>query len=441
MRIKFKLILFLIIILSLFIFVDNIKKAIPLEVKISINNTYSHYLASYHLLKKEFNFSKYNDDVIQKVNNVNKYSFFKSELLFQGDQRGTNNSAFIDKYENNLFLISQVGLFSYTNLPELNQDKLNFKIIKSNILKFIDDYGYDKRTGIRDVYIDERKSKIYVSLTNELKKDCFNTSVIQSNLNYDYLDFTELLVPNECISLNNDYGEFNFLQHGGRVSELDSLNILLSTGEYRYRTKSQLDNNLFGKIIKVNKSSGEYKIISKGHRNPQGLKFFKEKNIIISTDHGPAGGDEINIQSLSDSIYNFGWPISSYGYHYNRNAPMGDHRKADTSEIADILIKAPLYKSHIDYNFTEPIKYFTPSIGISEIDYFTNDQKIFLLISSMGDKSQEGALSLHFYDFDENEIIQTIKFERRIRDFFIDRESNMVYISFETYGGLGLLKL
>ena len=441
MRIRFKVILFLISILSLYIFYDNIKRIIPLEFKISINNTYSHYLASYHLYKEEFNFSKYNDDVIQSIDNENEYSFFKSELLFQGDKRGSNNSAFIDKYENNLFLLSQVGLFSYTNLPELNQDKLNFKIIKSNILKFIDDYGYDKRTGIRDLYIDEKKSKIYVSLTNELKKDCFNTSVIQSNLNYDYLDFNELLVPNECISLINDYGEFNFLQHGGRVTELDSLNILLSTGEYRYRTKSQLDDNLFGKIIKVNKSSGEYKIISKGHRNPQGLKFFKEKNIIISTDHGPAGGDEINVQVLSDSIYNFGWPISSYGYHYNRNAPMGDHTKADTSEIADILIKAPLHKSHINYNFTEPIKYFIPSIGISEIDYFTNDDKSFLLISSMGDKSQEGDLSLHLYDFNENQIIKSIKFERRIRDFFIDKKSNIIYISFETDGGLGLLKL
>ena len=132
----------------------------------------------------------------------------------------------------------------------MKQEKLNFKIIKSNILKFIDDYGYDKRTGIRDIYIDETKSKIYVSLTNELKRNCFHTSIIQSNLNYEYLEFTELLVPNDCISLINDYGEFNFLQHGGRITGLDSLNILLSTGEYRYRTKSQLDDNLFGKIIK-----------------------------------------------------------------------------------------------------------------------------------------------------------------------------------------------
>ena len=32
-----------------------------------------------------------------------------------------------------------------------------------------------------------------------------------------------------------------------------------------------------------------------GHRNPQGLFFDKKKNIVFSTEHGPAGGDEINI--------------------------------------------------------------------------------------------------------------------------------------------------
>ena len=36
------------------------------------------------------------------------------------------------------------------------------------------------------------------------------------------------------------------------------------------------------------------KIFSKGHRNPQGLTLFQE-NIIIETEHGPNGGDEINI--------------------------------------------------------------------------------------------------------------------------------------------------
>ena len=37
-----------------------------------------------------------------------------------------------------------------------------------------------------------------------------------------------------------------------------------------------------------------------GHRNPQGLFYDVEKDQIISTEHGPAGGDEINIIDTSN---------------------------------------------------------------------------------------------------------------------------------------------
>ena len=57
-----------------------------------------------------------------------------------------------------------------------------------------------------------------------------------------------------------------------------------------------------------------------GHRNPQGLYFDKEKNILLETEHGPMGGDEINLINLNGikkgKIPNFGWPISSAGEHY-----------------------------------------------------------------------------------------------------------------------------
>ena len=102
--------------------------------------------------------------------------------------------------------------------------------------------------------------------------------------------------------------------------------------------------------------------------------MIKKNDVIISTEHGPRGGDEININLKTDNetIENFGWPISSYGVHYD-----GIERK-----------EAPLYKSHKDHGFIEPIKYFVPSIAISEIikipktfnEEFIND----FFIGSMG---------------------------------------------------------
>ena len=50
-----------------------------------------------------------------------------------------------------------------------------------------------------------------------------------------------------------------------------------------------------GKIIKINVDNGDYEVISMGHRNPQGLYFDKENNFILETEHGPWGGDEINL--------------------------------------------------------------------------------------------------------------------------------------------------
>ena len=50
-----------------------------------------------------------------------------------------------------------------------------------------------------------------------------------------------------------------------------------------------------GKIISIDKNSREFDLISKGHRNPQGLFYLAEDNLIINTEHGPKGGDEINL--------------------------------------------------------------------------------------------------------------------------------------------------
>ena len=42
-------------------------------------------------------------------------------------------------------------------------------------------------------------------------------------------------------------------------------------------------------------------------------------NSILSTEHGPKGGDEVNLilSENFDKIENYGWPISSYGDHYD----------------------------------------------------------------------------------------------------------------------------
>ena len=55
-------------------------------------------------------------------------------------------------------------------------------------------------------------------------------------------------------------------------------------------------------------------IWSYGHRNPQGLYFDTLKQTLYATEHGPMGGDELNIVRAGA---NYGWPLFSYGLNYN----------------------------------------------------------------------------------------------------------------------------
>ena len=67
-----------------------------------------------------------------------------------------------------------------------------------------------------------------------------------------------------------------------------------------------------GKILKLI-SKQKYDILAI-NRNAQGLYFDKKNKIIISTEHGPKGGDEINIFKIrnNENTINLGWPISSW---------------------------------------------------------------------------------------------------------------------------------
>ena len=198
--------------------------------------------------------------------------------------------------------------------------------------------------------------------------------------------------------MNNPDKEFNGHQSGGRIISLDKDNILLSIGEYRSRYLAQDKNSINGKIVKIEINSGKSEIISMGHRNVQGLHFDDEKKILLITEHGPVGGDEINLiykdKIKKGEIFNFGWPIASYGEHGSKQ----------------LYKKYPLKKSHIKAGFIEPLKSFSPGIGISEIVKINKDK---FVLSSLKEKS------IYFFELNEYDKIinlKKIKIFERIRD-------------------------
>ena len=73
-----------------------------------------------------------------------------------------------------------------------------------------------------------------------------------------------------------------------------------------YPTDPNVD---YGKILAIDPDTGAARILTMGNRNPQGLTVAAD-GTIWSTEHGPAGGDELN---LIREGANYGWPHVSYG--------------------------------------------------------------------------------------------------------------------------------
>ena len=94
--------------------------------------------------------------------------------------RGISNispgSAYLDHNNENLFLLSSTGVLAYT---KYNGESFKFKQIKNNIEKYFSENEIKKSNhfSIKDLLISE--GKIFVSFTNEVSNDCWNTSLMR----------------------------------------------------------------------------------------------------------------------------------------------------------------------------------------------------------------------------------------------------------------------
>ena len=100
----------------------------------------------------------------------------------------------------------------------------------------------------------------------------------------------------------------------------------------------------------VNESNAKTAIYSYGHRNPQGMVTHPETGEIWIHEHGPKGGDEINIIKAG---HNYGWPVITYGINY-----IGTKITDETSRPG----------------MEQPIHYWDPSIAPSGMAFITSDK-------------------------------------------------------------------
>jgi glucose/arabinose dehydrogenase len=138
--------------------------------------------------------------------------------------------------------------------------------------------------------------------------------------------------------------------------------LFITTGErFQFAPAQDLSNHL-GKILRINpdgsvpkdnpfvgRKNARPEIWSYGHRNSQGAALHPQTGALWENEHGPRGGDEINIPEAGK---NYGWPLVSWGNHYNGE---------------------PIAKPPTRPDLAGSIYHWTPVIAVSGMMFYTAD--------------------------------------------------------------------
>lgn len=213
--------------------------------------------------------------------------------------------------------------------------------------------------GYFDVILDRQfsqNSTIYLAFAHGTP-EANATRVISATLGSDSL---ENITPIFTVKNLKDTP----VHYGGKLLQLADNSLLLTTGDgFEYREAAQDPRSQLGKIVRFNpdgsipddnpfadgKEADPY-VYTMGHRSPQGLAIDSKTGVIYMHEHGPQGGDELNIVSPGS---NFGWPVTSYGINYSG-------AKISPFETRDGIVP--------------PIHYWRPSIAPSGMVVYRGDQ-------------------------------------------------------------------
>lgn len=170
------------------------------------------------------------------------------------------------------------------------------------------------------------------------------------------IDGRDLFVADNCNTGNPHFGSKLAFGRDGLL--------YMTIGDRGDRARAQNTASHGGKILRLKddgtvpadnpfagKAGHKPEIFSYGHRNAQGLAFQPGTDVLWSSEHGPQGGDELNIVQAGR---NYGWPVAAYGREY---APGGE------------LVSPHPWKEGIE----EPELIWAPSIGMSGLIFYTGD--------------------------------------------------------------------
>ena len=256
--------------------------------------------------------------------------------------------------------------WAFTWLPDgsmlINEKEgtlLRYKNGKKTIIKNVPKVYQQGQGGLLDIELHpdyKTNGWIYLTYSSSIGEgDGGHTTLARAKLTGDSLTNIEVLYK----ATPNTTSPYHF---GSRIEFDNECFVYFSIGERYNRDENPQDiNRDGGKIYRLNadgsipkdnpfihKNGAKKAIYSYGHRNPQGMSKHPKTGKIWIHEHGPRGGDEINIIKKGA---NYGWPIITYGINYGG------------SKITNITAKQGM---------EQPVYYWTPSIAPSGMTFVTS---------------------------------------------------------------------
>lgn len=227
-------------------------------------------------------------------------------------------------------------------------------------------YASDMVGGMMDLALDPEYAKngwIYIAHSystdsNPNKNSPGMTRIIRGKLkDFKWVDEQVLFQVHDSLQVTGG------MRWGSRLLFDKEGYLYFTIGDMNRGDDSQILSRPSGKIFRINKNGSiptdnpfygknEYlqAIFTWGNRNTQGLAQHPETGVIYSSDHGPRGGDELNI--IKNGA-NYGWPVITYGIDY------------DGSIISTDTLKEGM---------EQPIIYWTPSIAVCATEFVNSNR-------------------------------------------------------------------
>jgi aldose sugar dehydrogenase len=213
--------------------------------------------------------------------------------------------------------------------------------------------------GLLDVALDPDYANnqiIYLSYSAK-GKGGIGTEVVKGKLVGNELKDTQVIFK---LSPKTNTG-YHF---GSRLLFAKDGSLFITLGDRGDMDRSQDINDHAGSLIRINKDgsipednpfvnnpNAKPEIYTYGNRNMQGIAMHPETGDVWTIEHGPQGGDELNLMKPG---VNYGWPVITYGANYGTGTKIGEGTEKAGME--------------------QPVHYWVPSIAASSLLFYTGDK-------------------------------------------------------------------